>query len=392
MAASLEAANAVPREGREIRWVGKEIKADVVAAQLLSLRAAASDEEGYPLARASVMNLIVYATDRGQIETAVATVDQLALRHPSRAIVIADRPGKQFSLNAEVTIHSHPLASHGLVYERVIMRPTGADATGLHTLVIPLLIPHLQSFLWWLGRPDPQDPALRSLASICDRLILDSSQGSAAHLRDISEQLATPASAPVEAGTFGRLVIGDMTWTRLDPFREGLARIFDEAGRAAYLDELDRVDITGRRGLTQEVSPAEVLLAGWLASRLGCTSPTPTPGGVSMRLEGTGRNVLFNFEGVRGYRPVHGETAPMESVFLVAERGRKKLAVELRWHEDEGRLTIKETGNHLARRAVAMARQHETEVLSMQLARLGRDRVYEDAMASAARIQAAMTA
>ncbi len=390
MAASVEAATGLPREGREIRWEGKEIKADVVAAQLLSLRVAASDEEGYPLTRASVMNLIVYATDRGQIETAVTTVDQLALRHPSRAIVIAARPGKQFSLNAEVTIHSHPLASHGLVYERVILRPTGADATGLHTLVIPLLIPHLQSFLWWLGRPDPQDPALRSLASICDRLILDSTQGSAAHLTDISEQLASPA--PAEPGAFGRLVIGDMTWTRLDPFREGLARIFDEAGRAAYLDGLDRVDITGRRGLTQEVSPAEVLLAGWLASRLGCTSPTPTPGGVSMRLEGIGRNVVFNFGGVRGYRPVQGEMAPIESVFLVGERGRKKLAVELRWHQDEGRVTIKETGNHIARRAVAMARPHETEVLSMQLARLGRDRVYEDAMASAARIQAALTA
>ncbi len=389
MAASVEAATGVPREGREIRWEGKEIKADVVAAQLLSLRAAASDEEGYPLTRASVMNLIVYATDRGQIETAVTTVDQLALRHPSRAIVIAARPGKQFSLNAEVTIHSHPLASHGLVYERVILRPTGADATGLHTLVIPLLIPHLQSFLWWLGRPDPQDPALRSLASICDRLILDSSQGSAAHLTDISEQLASPA--PAETGAFGRLVIGDMTWTRLDPFRESLARIFDEAGRAAYLDGLDRVDITGRRGLTQQVSPAEVLLAGWLASRLGCTSPTPTPGGVSMRLEGTSRNVVFNFGGVRGYRPVQGEMAPIESVFLVAERGRKKLAVELRWHDDEGRVTIKETAIHIAHRAVAMARPHETEVLSMQLARLGRDRVYEDAMASAARIQAALT-
>jgi glucose-6-phosphate dehydrogenase assembly protein OpcA len=230
------------------------------------------------------------------------------------------------------------------------------------------------------------------LASICDRLVLDSSQGSAAHLTDISEQLASPAPSPAEAAAFGRLVIGDMTWTRLDPFRESLARIFDEAGRAAYLDGLDRIDITGRRGLTQDVSPAEVLLAGWLAARLGCTSPTPTPGGVSMRLEGTGRNVAFNFDGVRGYRPVQGETAPIESAFLVAEQGRRKLAVELRWHEDEGRVTIKETGAHMSRRAVAMARPHETEVLSMQLARLGRDRVYEDAMASAARIQAALTA
>jgi glucose-6-phosphate dehydrogenase assembly protein OpcA len=392
LAAPVETIAPPEADARVIRWSGAGIKVDEVAARLLDLRQSASDEEGYPLTRASVMNLIVFAADPDQIEVAVATVDELALRHPSRGIVVAARPGRAFSLSAEVAIHSHPLATHGLVYERVVLYPVGADPEGLDTLVIPLLIPHLQSFLWWLGRPDPEDPALRSLASFCDRLILDSSAGSAAHLKDISERLGPSTASATASSGLGRLVIGDMTWTRLDPVREALARIFDEGGRASYLEGIERVEITGRRGVTQEVSPAEVLLGGWLASRLGCTTPTWTPAGVSMRLEGAGRRVIFNFSGIRGYRSgARGNAAPIASIRVIAELGRKKLTVSLRWQGDEGRLSISETGEPAARHSVALPQPHESEVLSRELARLGRDRVFEDAMASAARIQSALT-
>ena len=392
MAAPLDTVPQLAADARVIRWSGKGIKVDEVAARLLDLRQSASDEEGYPLTRASVMNLIVFATDPRQIELAIATVDELALRHPSRAIVVAARPGRDFTLSAEVAIHSHPLASHGLVYERVVLHPMGADPDGLDTLVIPLLIPHLQSFLWWLGRPDPQDSALRSLASVCDRLILDSSAGSTAHLKDISEQLGPSTPATPEIAGFGRLVIGDMTWTRLDPFREALARIFDESGRSAFLEGMALVEITGHRGVTHDVSPGEVLLAGWLASRLGCTTPTWTHGGVSMRLEGAGRRVIFNFSGVKGYRAgAAGDAAPIDSIRVVAELGRRKLSVKVHWQGHEGRLSISETGKPVVRRSVALPQPDETEVLSRELARLGRDRVFEDAMASAARIETALT-
>src|SRR4030088_1899012 len=127
------------RQGGEIHWRGKDVDAVTVAAQLLELRQHAADDEGFPLARASVMNLLVYASDRKQVDQAIKTVEALALRHPSRAIVVAARPGKVFSLDAEVAIHRHPLASHGLIYERPILRPLGADPDGLDPLVIPLL-------------------------------------------------------------------------------------------------------------------------------------------------------------------------------------------------------------------------------------------------------------
>jgi glucose-6-phosphate dehydrogenase assembly protein OpcA len=383
-----------PAADREvIRWVGKDVSAISVALRLLDLRQAASDEEGYPLARASVMNLLVYASEPSQIDVAIATVDALAMRHPSRVIVVASRPGKTFSLDAEVAIHRHPLASHGLVYERAILRPAGADPEGLDTLVIPLLIPHLQSFLWWLAKPNPHDPALQSLAGICDRLIIDSSMGSAPELHDLSERLANPTVAEPVTPTFGRLVMGDMAWTRLDAFRNALARIFDEGDRVEFLGGLQSVSITGCRGLTQPVSPAEVLFAGWLSSRLHCTLPTWVPDGVSMRLERAGHRVIFSFAGIRGYRSsgVSEVHYPIDGIRLVASLGRRNLDLELRSQGDGGRLTIKESGRKPIRTGVPLSQPDETEVLSRELARLGRDRVYEEAMASAALIQSALT-
>ena len=393
MAASVDPGRRLAADGEVVRWSGKDVTAVSVALRLLDLRQAASDDDGYPLARASVMNLLVYASEPSQIDVAIATVDELALRHPSRAIVVASRPGKTFALDAEVAIHRHPLATHGLVYERAILRPTGADPEGLDTLVIPLLIPHLQSFLWWLAKPNPHDPALQSLAGICDRLIIDSSLGSASELHDISERLAPPGAAdPVTPG-FGRLVMGDMTWTRLDAFRGALARIFDEGDRAEFLDGLQSVAITGCRGLTHPVSPAEVLFAGWLSSRLGCTAPTWVPNGVSMRHGRAGHRVIFSFGGVRGYRSPRPSDVhyPIDGIRLVAGLGRRTLDLELRCQGDGGRLTVKESGHPLVRRAVPMAQPAETEVLSRELARLGRDRIYEEAMASAALIQTGLT-
>ena len=160
-----------------IRWQGKSVRADEVAKRMLDLRQSAADDEGQPLTRASVMNLIVYAPGPEAVAAAVPIVDELATRHPSRAIVVAPQRGRVFGLDAEVVLNRHPLSSHRLVFERALLRPRGAAPEGMDTLVIPLLIPHLQSVLWWLGEPDPGDPALRSLSQICDRLVVDTVRG-----------------------------------------------------------------------------------------------------------------------------------------------------------------------------------------------------------------------
>lgn len=374
--------------GALLHWEGTAVRAEAVAARMLDLRRGAYDDDGYPLARASVMNLIVYVSDLDRIDLAVAAVDELAIRHPSRAIVVAVLPGQTFSLDADLALHRHPLAAHGLVYERAVLRAQGADPDDLDTLCIPLLIPHLQSFLWWLGDPVVDDAGLRSLGAICDRLVVDSQFGPAERLRDLSTMVGGGA-APMGAGaaSFGQLVLGDVAWSRLDGFRRTLVRVFDEAYRAEYLDGVTSVEIRGHRGARQPVSAAEVLFAGWLAARLGWTMPAWATDGVILR-HGT-RRVALSFSGVRGARQA-SEGSPLQSVRLEAERGRRRLAVELMASRGEGHLTVTEAGAGTTRRTLALPHVSETEAVSRELSRIGRERVYEDSMVSAARILAAL--
>jgi glucose-6-phosphate dehydrogenase assembly protein OpcA len=368
-------------------WWAKGTKADTVAGQMRELRHSARDDEGYPLARASVMNLICHAADASAVELAMRRVDDLAINHPSRGIVVATPAGETFSLDADVTLHKHPLADHGLVYERVVLRAHGADPGGLDTLVIPLLIPHLQSFLWWLGDPWVDHPALRGLAAICDRLVVDSALGPADRLRDLAILIGEAAVAgQAAAPAFARIVLGDVAWARLDGFRTALVQVFDEGHRAEYLEGLTSVHILGHRGARASVTAAEVLFGGWLASRLGWTMPAWATGGVSLR-QGS-RRVLMNFTG-NGAR-AKGVTAPLAGVRIEAEMGRRRLIVELEAARTDAHLVITETGGPPTRRTIPMKALSETEALSRELSRIGRDRVYEDAMASAARIQGAV--
>jgi len=186
-------------------------------------------------------------------------------------------------------------------YERAVLHPTGADPEGLDTLVIPLLIPHLQSFLWWLGDPRVDDPALRGLAAICDRLVVDSALGPAERLRDLSALIGDATAAEQVEPAFARIVLGDVAWARLDGFRSTLVQVFDEGHHSEYLDGVTMVEIRGVRGARASVSSAEVLFGGWLASRLGWTLPAWATGGVSLR-QGS-RRVLMNFTGSGAARP-----------------------------------------------------------------------------------------
>ncbi|HEV3232743.1 MAG TPA: hypothetical protein VG245_10885, partial [Candidatus Dormibacteraeota bacterium] len=109
------------------RWEGRGVRAEAVARQMATLRQGVGDEEGYALTRASVMNLIAYVSVTADAQRVIAAVDELAVRHPSRAIVLAPEPGGGFALDAEVVLHRHPMAAHGLIFERALLRPRGAN-------------------------------------------------------------------------------------------------------------------------------------------------------------------------------------------------------------------------------------------------------------------------
>jgi len=235
-------------------------------ARLRRTRGAHSRELGVPIARASVLNLVVFATREAHARRAARTIANLAIRHPSRAVVIlADR--EHTAGASELGLYCR-LAGSGAAqqvsYEQVLIRARGDADARLASAVIPLLIPDLPVFLWWTGTPPLEAAHFDALLTLADRLIVDSAD----FARPDRTLAAIAAVASVGDGRYG---VTDFNWTRLTAWRDLVAQFFDVPAWRPFLDGVTgvrvgfAVDADGR-----EIHPSQaLLLIGWLASRLG---------------------------------------------------------------------------------------------------------------------------
>jgi len=236
-------------------------------ARLRRVQSAHARELVRPIARASVLNLIVYADREEHARRAARSIADLALRHPSRAIVVlADRRGREA---AEKRIEMHcqlpiPDGARQVCYEQILVRASGDVDDRLASAVIPLLVPDLPVFLWWTGTPPLGSRSFADLLRLTDRLIVDSADFA-------RPELTLPIIARISEEARGRFGLTDLNWTRLTPWRQIATSFFDVPAWRAFLDGITglrvgfAVDADGR-----DIHPSQALLfVGWLASRLG---------------------------------------------------------------------------------------------------------------------------
>jgi glucose-6-phosphate dehydrogenase assembly protein OpcA len=250
----------------EVFWGAQATSIDALERELARLRRAAvahARERGQTLARASVLNLVVYSEREVHARRAARTVADLALRHPSRAIVLLgdrDRDG----VVASVQLHCHVPQSDGaqpVLYEQILARVRGDFDERVASVVIPLLVPDLPVFLWWTGTPPSDARHLDDLVTLADRFIIDSAD------------FARPDHTLPEVARLARhrVAITDLNWARLTHWRELIAQFFDVPAWRPFLDGITgiragfAVDMDGR-----DIHPSQaLLLLGWLSSRLG---------------------------------------------------------------------------------------------------------------------------
>src|SRR3954471_9916115 len=143
---------------------------------LRELTPPASDDHDspHPPPRASVLNLVVHADEEGEAEHAAAIMARHASRHPSRTLLLVSVPDDPAdALDATVSTQcGNRSGGHGhSCYEQVQLVARGSTALHLASVVEPLLMSNLPTFIWWLGRPPtPHD----RLLELCDRLLVDS--------------------------------------------------------------------------------------------------------------------------------------------------------------------------------------------------------------------------
>lgn len=217
----------------------EETTSSHVAAVLVQLR-----EEGGVSALGRVLTLIVVARDAAEAELAVAAANEASREHPCRVLVVVGGPDDGApGLSAEVRVGADAGAS-----EVVLLRPRGAAAAELDTLLVPLLLPDAPIVTWWPGEAPPV-PAQDPVGAMAQRRLTD-----AAECGDPIGRLQALADGYTPGDT-------DLSWARITLWR---------ALVAAALDVPPHEPVTAATVKGAPGRPSLDLLAGWITDRLGC--------------------------------------------------------------------------------------------------------------------------
>ena len=217
---------------------------DDVEAQLAELREM-EGTAGLPDLRTSVMTHVAWAPPEWA-DAARRTLAGLEERHPSRTILLFPEPKREDSIETTVSMRCFTMqgASQDVCSEVIELRLGGKRARAPASIVEPLLIADLPTFVRWRGEPPWGSPELDQLVEVCDRLVLDS-----------AEWRRPKVAYPELARLFERIAVSDIAWGRGRAWRGRLAELWPAIG------EIERLGVTGPRA-------DALLLAGWLRSRL----------------------------------------------------------------------------------------------------------------------------
>jgi Glucose-6-phosphate dehydrogenase subunit len=209
-----------------------------------------AENERYAPAR--VLNMIAFV-DRewtGEIANRLRGVGRYS---PSRLLVLAYEPRRE-RLDARVTIVSEGEPGDGevaLLRETVVVELGERHLDDLLTIADPLVVTDLPTLLW---SPHGNYDIVEILLRLSQAVLIDS----------IDEPIWRDAiDRACELSE--RAYVVDLAWLRSTPWRERVAASFDPPRRRPELRAIERVTVRHHPASTVSA----MLLAGWLASRLG---------------------------------------------------------------------------------------------------------------------------
>lgn len=289
--------------------------------------------------RTSVLTLVVLA-DEDDCTMYLDTIREMAEVHPAHALVLvvgpADAPTR---CAADVEVHALEREGASVCVEDVVLRLAGPIVEHLDSVVEPFTLPDLPVAVWLPGRRSPLgDPILAA----ADRVVVD------------SKELAGRDALSDVAALVHRFPVVDLSWVRLQPWREIAASLFDGDAFRPFVHGVRSATVWGKPGPRH-------LLGGWLVSRLGLD-----PGAVTLVDE---RHASLALEcGVDG----------RVGRFRVERPHRDRLIDT----------TVEVDGMAPQVRTLRLRDRSPGRVLGAALAHLGHDRVYEQALAAAVSLAA----
>jgi glucose-6-phosphate dehydrogenase assembly protein OpcA len=378
----------------EVTTLGEPRPVDVAAVEreLTQLWRSASDGApggpDQPVMRACTLNLLVFLRGEEDSRRVAEVVGKLTVQHPCRAIVVNSQPEDGRSeLVAWITAQCHLPAAGGkqVCCEQIMVSARGESVAHLPGVVIPLLLADLPVFLWWRDSQNLGGELFKKLAAVCDRVIIDSSTFQSPQA-ELAKMVSTMRSPELD------IALGDLNWSRLRPWREFTAQLFDSPDGLLHLKAIDKVIIEyeGSSRKTSTLPTQPLVLAGWFASRVGW-KPLP----YRHRVEGLHHHLLLQTENSQAHIEIRmakhsqgsGEVnsfclqssqEPSQS-FLIGSHGTLGRPEEYQYLEAE--ISRSEGG---CLQIVHRRPLDEAVLMGEQLDILGHDSVYEEALAVAA--------
>lgn len=226
-------------------WTGDGVRLSDVLDALGTLRDQSTGQQSS--ARTAVMTLVAVAPADDQAYAATGTLRRLAGHHPSRIVIVRPDPDSVAHLNGRTALYALDPGHAGACFEEVHLDVCGQAANHLDSLVEAFTLSDLPVVVWYVNSiPDSSDPLL----SVATAILIDS--------RDAPD----PGQMRSLLQLARRRTLVDLSWSRLRPWRELLAGLFDPPENRAWLDHLERVEVSGKPGPRR-------LLGGWLAAQTG---------------------------------------------------------------------------------------------------------------------------
>jgi glucose-6-phosphate dehydrogenase assembly protein OpcA len=335
--------------------------------------------------RACALNLIVYTTpvdDHSRLEDMLGQINE---QHPGRTLILVvyrDIPIPR--LEGYVSMRCRLLGAGGkqICGEQVTIEAGGALIETAATAVAPLLVPDVPVYLWWNDIPHYEDKLFDRLAQMADRIVIDSAAFD--HPYDDLLRLSRTISDQSRS-----MRVSDLNWGRLTSWRTLLASFWDVPDYHPLLSEIDRVVVEYRppNEAPEEIAPKALLLAGWLASRLGWE----VAGKVNRNSEGVCECELRSGDRAIGLSFVQNKTPGLNegmisSVAFAARNGAANFSVTKRTDGTKLQTEAQIGTERTVGRVLAYEMRSEAEQLGRELAFLNRDIIYEASVARAAQL------
>lgn len=336
------------------------------------------------MVRTQTINLVALADSDADLGRVDALVHNLSEFVPSRIIMLLDshRWDEDLDISAQVEEHPRPLPLSPTRLEMVTVK---ARHEQLASVALPLLVPELPDYVWCASGTFVDNELIADLAPFSDRIIVDSSL-----VGEPGVALRYLARLIGEPNTEARL--GDFAWTRLTWWRQMVAQFFDTDDALRCLSSVEEVVVEyGEHAASgRSATTSALLVAGWLATRLGWRTP-----GEEMVRSRDGWKITLR-AGERGrsrevvliLRPVWSDDASPSLVSVQMNAGGGSPgSFTVRRTSPETIVTISELPDQAPVERTAYAHDQEDEqLLTAELRMSGYDRIHAEALAFASRL------